>query len=134
MKNLEVINVPTLVGFDMVLDYPSHTKKSDETLKSTGSAVIPEGTKITWKVNTKSTSQVQIYSKDTLAFTADKNGNFEANKRLYNNYNYSINTSNENLKNYESLAFSINVVKDAYPELDIKVEKDSLDQQSLYFQ
>ena len=83
--NLEVINVPTLVGFDMVLDYPSHTKKSDETLKSTGSAVIPEGTKITWKVNTKSTSQVQIYSKDTLAFTADKNGNFEANKRLYNN-------------------------------------------------
>ena len=32
---LSVVNVPTLVGFDMTLDYPSHTQKRDETLKST---------------------------------------------------------------------------------------------------
>lgn len=131
--NLEVVNVPTLVGFDMVLDYPSHTQKRDEVLKSNGSATIPEGTKITWQVNTKSTSEVVIYSKDTLSFVAGQQGLFETSKRLYNNYNYSINTSNENLKNYESLAFNINVVKDAYPELDIGMRVDSLDLQSLYF-
>ncbi|RZN84481.1 MAG: hypothetical protein EVB11_00060 [Winogradskyella sp.] len=130
---LRVVNVPTLVGFDMILDYPSHTKKKDETLKSTGSATIPEGTKITWSVNTKSTSEVNIYANDTIAFAGNKSGDFEATKRLYRNYSYSINTSNKDLTNYESLAFSINVVKDAYPELDIKVEKDSVDQQSLYF-
>ncbi|MBT8245426.1 MAG: hypothetical protein HKP48_05585 [Winogradskyella sp.] len=130
---LSVVNVPTLVGFDMVLDYPSHTNKKDEILKSTGSATMPEGTKVIWKVNTKSTSQVNIYAKDTLNFVQGDTGSFEAAKRLYNNFSYSINTSNANLVDYESLAFSINVVKDAYPELDIKVEKDSLDQQSLYF-
>ncbi|SHG81543.1 DUF4175 family protein [Winogradskyella jejuensis] len=130
---LSVVNVPTLIGFDMVLDYPSHTKKRDEILKSTGSTTIPEGTKVSWKVNTKTTSEVAIYSSDTLNFEIENKDIFTATKRLYKNYNYSINTSNENLKNYESLAFSINVIKDTYPELDIKVEKDSLDQQSLYF-
>ncbi|ARV09718.1 hypothetical protein BTO05_08705 [Winogradskyella sp. PC-19] len=130
---LNVVNVPTLVGFDMILDYPNHTQKRDEILKSTGSAVIPEGTNITWSINTKSTSDVNIYSNDTISFTRNDSGVFEASKRLYRNYSYSINTSNENLTNYESLAFSINVVKDAYPELNIKVEKDSVDQQSLYF-
>ena len=130
---LSVLNTPTLVGFDMILDYPSYTQKRDEILRSTGNATIPEGTKVTWDINTKSTSEVLIYSNDTLGFVPDNKGAFQASKRLFKNYNYNINTSNENLKNYESLAFSIKVIKDAYPELNIKVEKDSLDQQSLYF-
>lgn len=129
---LNVVNIPTLTGFDMTLDYPSHTQKRDETLKSSGSATIPEGTKVTWKVNTKSTSEVVIYANDTIALEKN-NDAFQASKRLFRNYSYSINTSNKNLKNYESLAFSINVIRDSYPELDIKVEKDSLDQQTLYF-
>jgi len=32
---IEVLKVPTLLSFDMFLDYPSYTKKKDETLKNT---------------------------------------------------------------------------------------------------
>ncbi|MBU2926759.1 DUF4175 family protein [Winogradskyella psychrotolerans] len=130
---LTVVNTPNLVNFEMLLDYPSHTKKQDEVLKSTGSAVIPEGTNVTWKAKTKSTTGVQIYADDTLSFKSNNNGNFEASKRLHKNYNYSITTSNEDLKDYENLAYNINVVKDTYPEMKIKIQKDSIDQQSLYF-
>ncbi len=130
---LEVVNTPNLVNFEMVLDYPAHTKKQDEVLKGTGSAVIPEGSNVTWRVKTKSTTNVNIYANDTLTFNTDKIGQFEATKRLYKNYNYSITTSNKSLKDYENLAYNINVVRDVYPELSIKVQKDSIDQQSLYF-
>ncbi|WP_400075759.1 DUF4175 family protein [Winogradskyella sp. R77965] len=130
---LEVVNTPNLVNFEMVLDYPSHTKKQDEVLKSTGSAVIPEGTKVTWRAKTKSTTGVHIYAEDTLSFIRSEADNFEASKRLYKNYNYSITTSNKNLRDYENLAYNINVVRDIYPELSIKVQKDSIDNQSLYF-
>lgn len=130
---LEVVNTPNLVNFEMVLDYPAYTRKQDEVLKSTGSAVIPEGTKVIWRALTKSTSEVNIYANDTLPFKQNEEGKFEATKRLYRNYNYSISTSNDNLKDYENLAYSISVVKDLSPELSIKVQKDSLDQQSLYF-
>ena len=130
---LQVVNTPNLVNFEMVLDYPAHTKKQDEILKSTGSAVIPEGTNVTWRARTKSTTKVRIYAEDTLSFIAKDNGDFEISKRLYKNYNYSITTSNTSLTDYENLAYNINVVRDVYPELSIKVQTDSLDQQSLYF-
>ncbi len=130
---LSVVNIPVLVGFNMVLDYPNYTSKRNETLKSTGNAVVPEGTKVTWELKTKSTTQVSITSKDTLYLDFDNEYGFETSKRIFNNFNYTISTSNETLKNYESLGYSIKVVKDAYPELNIKVEKDSLDDQSLYF-
>ena len=130
---LTVVNTPNLVNFEMVLDYPLHTKKQDEVLKSTGSAVIPEGTNVTWRAKTKATTGVHIYAEDTLSFKSSENDNFEVSKRLYQNYNYSITTSNSDLKDYENLAYNINVVKDIYPELNIKVQKDSIDQQSLYF-
>jgi hypothetical protein len=130
---LEVVNTPSLVNFEMVLDYPSYTKKQDEVLKSTGSAVIPEGTKVTWKAETKSTKTVNIYAEDTLRFMSKNDVNFTASKRLFRNYNYSISTSNKDLKDYENLAYNISVVRDAYPELKVQVQKDTLDQQSLYF-
>lgn len=130
---IEVIKAPTLLSFDMLLDYPSYTLRKDETLKSTGNAIVPQGTKVTWKLKTKSTDVVNLYSKDTLGFSSDKQGNFQASKHLNSTLDYSLNTSNANLKDYESLAFSIYVVKDEYPELNLQMELDSLDYQTLYF-
>jgi hypothetical protein len=130
---LDIIKVPTLVNFEMMLDYPAHTRKQDEVLKSTGNSTIPEGTNVTWKVNTKSTDEVVYYSKDTVMFESISEGRFEATKRIFSNTDYSISTSNKQLKDYENLAFSINVIKDSYPEMSVKMEKDSLDNQTLYF-
>lgn len=130
---LAVVEVPTLLSFNMVLDYPNYTKKRNTTLKSTGNAIVPEGTKITWQLKTKATENVNFYTKDTLAFSALDNGDFETSKRVYNNLDYSLSTSNSNLKDYENLAFRIDVIKDQYPELDLKMKVDSLDLQTLYF-
>lgn len=130
---LTVINVPKLMSFEMVLDYPPHTNKQDETLKSTGNAVVPEGTKVTWKMKTRATDAIHIYAGDSITFSQNKEDDFSAEKRLFNNFNYSINISNEALRNHESLAFNIKIIRDAYPELNLKVETDTIDQQSLYF-
>ena len=130
---LQVVEVPTLLNFQMVLNYPNYTNKRNEVLKGIGNAVVPQGTQITWQLNTKATDQVDLISIDTLAFTTEENGVFKASKRVYNNLDYNISTSNENLKNYENLAYSISVIKDQYPELKIESKTDSLDQQTLYF-
>ncbi|WMI66660.1 DUF4175 family protein [Aestuariibaculum sp. YM273] len=129
---VKLIEVPSLLDFQMILDYPEYTKKQDEVLKSTGNAVVPEGTNVSWKLKAKSTTQVHLYATDTILFSKD-NDAFLTSKQVFNNLNYSLSTSNENLKNYENLGFTIDVIKDAYPELNIKMEKDSLDLQTLYF-
>ena len=130
---LYVTQAPTMLSFDMILDYPSYTKKRDETLKSTGNAVVPHGTKITWKLKTKATEQVKLYAKDTLMFSKKDDAVFEASKRIYKDLEYQLTTSNSKLQDYENLAFKINVIRDEYPELNLKMQIDSLDQQSLYF-
>ncbi|WP_055436192.1 DUF4175 family protein [Lacinutrix algicola] len=130
---ISVAPVPTLLGFDMVLNYPNYTNKRDEVLKSTGNAVVPTGTSITWKLRTKATDYATLYAKDTTLFKSNENGQFSVVKRVYSNLDYSIATSNKQLKDYENLAFNIQVVRDEYPELKLQSKVDSLDNQSLYF-
>lgn len=131
--NLEVINTPTLLSFDLVLDYPAYTKKQDEILKSNGNAIVPQGTKVTWNLKTKSTENVVLNTPDSLVKFNGENDEFQLSKRLYKSLDYSLHTSNKSLKDYESLAFSINVIRDQYPELNVKMEQDSTDSQTLYF-
>src|SRR5690606_2173117 len=121
---LDVVKVPSLLSFEMELDYPSYTQKSDETIKGTGNATIPEGTRIIWKMNTKQTDNVKFHTADTV-FTFQKNiPQFQFSKAVYNKLDYAVSTSNEYLKEYENLAFSINVIKDQYPEISIEAKQD----------
>ncbi|MEL0455300.1 DUF4175 family protein [Flavobacteriaceae bacterium SZ-1-7] len=130
---IEVVETPSVLSFQMVLDYPNYTNKKDEVLKSTGNALVPEGTNIKWQLSTKATDKVFLYAKDTVSFSTENDGNFEASKQVFNNLNYTLSTSNKNLQNFENLAFSIGVVKDEYPEINIEMQQDSLDLQTLYF-
>ncbi|MFH6767335.1 hypothetical protein V8G56_01200 [Gaetbulibacter aquiaggeris] len=131
--DLHVMQVPSLLSFEMVLKYPDYIKKPADILKSTGNAIIPEGTQVTWKLNTKATDNVELFAKDTISFLKTQNNYFELTKTVYNNLDYSLSTSNNQLNNYENLAFNIDIIKDELPELILKTEKDSIDLQTLYF-
>ena len=131
-NTLEVIEVPSLLDFNMELDYPSYTGRTDETLKSTGNAVIPEGTKVTWRVRAKNTKEVNITLEDSVySFTSNEEG-FELSKGLYRNVDYKLSTSNDRVKNYDNLSFAISVVKDQYPEISVRSERDTLDTEVIY--
>ncbi|MAQ75215.1 MAG: hypothetical protein CL613_02645 [Aquimarina sp.] len=131
-NTLEVIEVPSLLDFNMELDYPSYTGRRDETLKSTGNAVIPEGTKVTWRVRAKNTKEVNITLEDSVySFTGNEEG-FELSKGMYRNVDYRLSTSNDRVKNYDNLSFAINVVKDQYPEISVRSERDTLDTEIIY--
>ncbi len=140
---LEVIQTPSLSYFEMKLDYPSYLGKKDEILKSTGNATIPEGTKVTWDIYTKNTNEVAFKTKDTsLLFTVIKdaeqgsigsNRSFRNTKRVFRKLDYSITTSNKELKDYENLSFTLGVVLDQYPEIKVDSKVDSTDSQKVYF-
>ncbi len=130
---LEVIKTPSLLGFEMVLDYPGYTGRKDEVLKSTGNATIPEGTQVTWNVSTKNTVQVQLKAKDTTFSFIAADQNFSFKKGIYRKLDYAITTSNEELKEYENLSFTLGVIKDEYPEIKVESRQDSTDTQITYF-
>ncbi|WP_340076269.1 hypothetical protein [Leptobacterium sp. I13] len=130
---IDVLEVPVLTGFEMTLDYPSYTKKQDEEIKGTGNAIVPEGTTIKWKLNTKQTKKVSLHLPDTVAMFLNTGTNFSIAKQVFNDTDYQISTSNQNIENHEQLNYSLRVIKDAYPELEIMSQTDTLGQHQLFF-
>lgn len=123
---ITVISAPTITGLQMYLDYPSYTQKRDETLKNTGNAMIPQGTKITWKIATKNAQKVSFLTTEESLFKEKIKNQFEYQQRINDNLEYQISTSNDNLKDYETLNFAIQVIKDEYPKITVKSDIDSI--------
>lgn len=130
---LTVLPTPVLLSFDMYLDYPTYTGKSDQKIANNGNAIIPEGTKLKWELLTKSTDTVAFSYKDKRSFFKKTAQNFQFTKQVFQSLNYTIQTSNTKLTNYENLAFSLQTIKDQLPTIKVEMKQDSTYQESLYF-
>ncbi|MGB5498623.1 MAG: hypothetical protein WBM77_06815 [Maribacter sp.] len=130
---LNVLKTPVIQNFELALEYPAYLNKKSESLKSTGNAIIPEGTKVSWKVVGKNTEEVQLIEKDTIWNFNKSDEEFSLSKSIYNNYDYQISTSNSNVKNYEKLDYRFTVIKDAYPTIKVEQILDSLNPNTSYF-
>lgn len=124
--NLKVVNVPTINNFEMILSYPSYLKRKPETIKGTGNAIVPEGTTINWKLSTLATSSIAFVSDNSKSVYNSENGDFKFAKRISQNTEYQIITSNNQIKNFETLDYQINIVKDQFPYISANKAPDSL--------
>ena len=49
----------------MVLNFPNYLAKKQEVVKGTGNAIVPEGTRVTWRINTIATQKVEWLDADS---------------------------------------------------------------------
>jgi len=129
----ELINTPRISEFKIELNYPKYLNRTDEIIENTGNITIPEGTQVRWLLATEQTNLVEWIS-DTVFQFEKENQQFSFSERFFNPTAYSIATSNAHLKRYERLNYELAVIKDAYPEMNLEVRKDSLDDAETYFQ
>lgn len=123
---LDVVAVPTIANFEMVLQFPAYLGKKAEVVKGSGNAVVPEGTKVTWKISALATSAVQFVANNGAVNFSDSENNFTLTKNILQNTDYQIITSNKKIKNHEKLQYQITTVKDQYPTISVQVAPDSL--------
>ena len=129
---LAVVAVPSIANFEMVLNFPSYLNKKSETVKGTGNAIVPEGTRVTWKMNTQATQTVDWTDlKSNYPFSKSENA-FSLTKNILQNTEYQILTSNEKVRNYEKLNYQISVIKDQYPTINVNNAPDTLKVQKNY--
>ncbi|HZW77807.1 MAG TPA: DUF4175 family protein [Flavobacteriaceae bacterium] len=133
LYKLIVVPVPTMIDLAMELQYPPHTGKRNEVIKSGGNATIPEGTTIVWSVQTKNTEEVNLHLRDTLLPFQREENRFVLGQRIMMDLNYGISSSNRKLREYENLSYQLNVIKDQYPDIDIESKKDSTDLERVLF-
>jgi len=130
---LNVIKIPVVTDFEMYLNYPSYTGKKDELVKNTGNAIVPEGTNITWNIKTQATDSLTFMSSEVSPFQLNSANDFSISKRPRRNLNYQITTSNADLKDYEKLNYTIDVIKDEFPKIEVKSDLDSVSRGPIQF-
>ncbi|HEX9981582.1 MAG TPA: DUF4175 family protein [Flavobacterium sp.] len=123
---LAVIEVPSIANFDMVLNFPAYLSRRPESVKGTGNAVIPEGTKVTWRMKTIATQRVEFNDMKAVAAFSRNEDVFSLSRNISNDTEYQILTSNEKVTNYEKLNYRISVIKDQYPTINVNNAPDSL--------
>ena len=130
---IEVIPKPVLIHFSMQLEYPNYTGKPSETIENRGDITVPQGTKVTWKFNSRNTDEI-IFSFE------DKNVNLDAKKdnsqyvmRLMQNLSYTVFNKNKYMTNSDSLQYYINIIPDQYPAIDVVAINDSAFIDRFYF-
>jgi len=123
---LNVITVPSIANFEMVLNFPGYLNKKPEVIKGTGNAVLPEGTRVTWRMNTLATQKVEWLDAASKLPFAKQYNQFLLSKNIVQNTDYQIVTSNNKVQNYEKLNYQISVVKDQFPSISVGNAPDSL--------
>ncbi|WP_416370328.1 DUF4175 family protein [Tenacibaculum ovolyticum] len=131
---ITTINTPTIQNISLKLKYPWYIKKKNEIIENTGNLNVPQGTIVQWLVKTSETDTVSyIENKKRINFTQKETGNFIFKKQIKQALNYKITTTNKNLKDYEQLQFSIDVIRDEYPLITVKSNIDSISRGNAQF-
>lgn len=131
---LSVVPKPSILNFSVDLDYPSYTGKKDETIENTGDLNLPTGTVVTWNFHSSNTDKITFrFEQGQELATAKEEGLFTLQKRLLKSSFYAIQPGNKWVPKTDSIAYSLNVIPDAYPTIDIQERPDSLSSKAFYF-
>jgi hypothetical protein len=123
---IKVIDVPTITDFKMILNYPSYLGKKPETIQGSGNALVPEGTIINWKINAVATDKILLKTGSQISPFALKSNKFSITRKIVDQLNYEVITSNRKVTEFEKLGYQISIIKDQFPSISVQTAPDSL--------
>ncbi|MCS6935826.1 MAG: DUF4175 family protein [Chitinophagales bacterium] len=131
---LRVLSRPAITGFEVSCDYPAYTGKPDEVIKNMGDLVVPAGTKLTWRFNTKSATRVALVMGDS-AYTAKPTGTgeFIFSKVFMQGLPYTVAVSGSEAGQTDSATYSLQVLPDLPPVIAVKEKNDSVATKYFYY-
>ena len=129
---IDVAEVPAITNFEMVVNYPSYLGRKSEVIKGSGNAIVPEGAILSWKVQTLATDRISFKTDNNIDDFVKSQNKFQISKKVNQNIDYQIVTSNRNISNYEVLNYKIAVQKDMLPVIEANLVSDSIKRQEKY--
>ncbi|WP_299047821.1 DUF4175 family protein [uncultured Polaribacter sp.] len=131
---ISILKTPTIQSISLDLKYPKYLGKKNESTQNSNNISVPEGTKITWNVTANQTDSVSFTSNNnSVFFDSVSKDLFRHTQQVRKAFYYQISSSNNYLKDFESLQFSVDVVKDAFPQISVKSNIDSISRGTSFF-
>ena len=133
---LSVIKKPGILSFEIGLDYPSYTGRHDENLNNIGDLVVPEGTQLTWDIQAAHTDAMdarfegQSSLKEAERRSEDR---FILKSKADKDGHYTLFLNNNLIPKPDSVQYTIRVIPDRFPGIQVESFTDSLDNKLIYF-
>jgi len=131
---LNVAAKPQLMNISVAVNYPDYLGMKDEVLNNPGDLKVPAGTQIQWDITAAQTEKLLLLSatgKETISAT--DNIHFSFKKRFLNAIQYRLKSIGSSGSLGDSLQFDVQVIPDAYPQLDVQEQQDSMSRKLIYF-
>ncbi len=131
-----VINVnlkPSLLHFDVDLQYPAYLHKQADHLSNAGDLTIPEGTTVHWQLHTQNADEVEFEMNKHTDHLKPSDNIFAHSERVLVPSIYSLKATNKAVTNGDSASYRINVVNDLPPTIVAEEKADSISSKALYF-
>ena len=131
---LNVVAKPIVAGFEIACVYPPYTGKKNETVKNLGDLIVPAGTKLSWKFNTQNVEEIKFLIGDS-SYPVKRSGEseFAFSKTFMQSTAYVLKVSNANVKDADSVSYSLNVTPDLYPVISVNEQHDSVTKKYFYY-
>lgn len=125
--HIKVVDRPALTRFSVNLNYPAYLGLPDETFRNIGSFEVPEGTRVTWYIESKFTKSLDVrFGTDSVTNIMQKPDHFEFSRQIFQNQEYQLNLSNEFGSQQGNILYEIVTIKDEYPVLNVKMLPDTI--------
>jgi hypothetical protein len=113
------------------LHYPDYLGREDHIIENAGDMLVPEGTVINWSVKTKNTKRLDFVFNNTNETYLTQG--FKTSTRISQNSRVGIRMFNNFRPLVDSSGLEIDVIKDAYPGLQLEEIRDSVSDGVRYF-
>ncbi|MEQ9303163.1 MAG: DUF4175 family protein [Marinoscillum sp.] len=124
--DLKVYNRPEMRNLSIDIDYPSYTGLTDESYKNTGSVIVPEGSVVSWNLESSDADKAFfVIERDSIALDNSKNG-FSKELTIRNSFLYEIKMANEYARNKSKIIYEVSVIKDESPILEVAYVPDTV--------
>jgi hypothetical protein len=129
--NIDVVKRTSMGQLMASIQYPEYLEIADEVVENPGDLILPEGTVVTWNGIVKNTKELTISFNDSSVFFSD-NG-FRYSNEFIEGGQLTFALKNQELDKRDSIFYAIDVVRDQFPKIAVRVERDTLTKGKLFF-
>jgi hypothetical protein len=131
---LKVAAIPVMQQWQLKLVYPAYTRKKSELLTSPSDIVVPYGTQATWTLFANHTGSVDfVFNGKSANAQKQSDKQYSLKKQLRESATYQILLHHPNNGLNDSMQYTVQIIADEYPKIDVAEQADSIGNKVNYF-
>ena len=123
---------PTILNYDTELTFPKYINRKSETLSGKTRIVVPQGTEVKFTFHTKHVETMNVLHDSTNHVLRSESSDYIYSFKASHSSKFYVNISNKWSESHNPIPFTVEVIPDAYPEIQVQIFNENFSKQTYY--